>query len=195
MRLVLLVAASLALAGVGPASAHTRSESHSSWLVDGSSVHLNFSMPDLEAARLSPDGRRPDDAQIVAYLQPLVGVTAGGAACTLAGPAHAVSAASGYRRFEFLFQCPSPDEVVLRSSAFFDLVPTHVSLAQVQTGTGNFVENVLTADQHEIAMAGEDGKGLESAGFLQYRSVSIVKCPEVSRKPLEEGHPAIPKGA
>jgi len=29
----------------------------------------------------------------------------------------------------------------------------------------------------------------------QYRSVSIVKCPEVSRKPLEEGHPAIPKGA
>lgn len=174
MRLVLLVAALLALAGVGPASAHTRSESHSSWLVDGSSVHLNFSMPDLEAARLSADGTRPDDARITAYLQPLLGVAAGGTACTLAGPAHAVSAASGYRRFEFLFQCPSPDDIVLRSSAFFDLVPTHVNLAQVQTGVGSFVENVLTADKHEITVAGEDGKGLESAGFLTFVQMGVM---------------------
>lgn len=174
MRLVLLVAALLALAGMGPASAHTRSESHSTWLVDGSSVHLNFSMPDLEAARLSPDGGRPGDAQIVAYLQPLVGVTAGGAACALAEPPHPVSAASGYRRFEFLFQCPSPDEVVLRSSAFFDLVPTHVNLAQVQTGDGTFVENVLTADKHEIAIEGEGGKGLENAGFFTFVRMGVM---------------------
>jgi hypothetical protein len=174
MRLVLLVAAVLTLAGVGPVSAHTRSESHSSWLVDGSSVHLNFSMPDLEAARLSPDGRRPDDAQIVAYLQPLVGATAGGADCALAAPAHPVSSASGYRRFEFLFQCPSSDDIVLRSAAFFDLVLTHVNLAQVQTGAGAFVENVLTADKHELEVEGQDGKGLENAGFLTFVKMGMM---------------------
>lgn len=174
MMRAMLLAALLALAGLSPAAAHTRSESHSSWLVDGSSVHLNFSMPDLEASRLSADGRRPDDTTITAYLKPLLGVTANGVACDLAAPAHAVSAASGYRRFEFLFQCPSPDGIVLRSSAFFDIIPTHVNLAQVQISGGAFIENVLTADKHELELDGVGGKGLEGAGFLTFVQMGIL---------------------
>ena len=172
MRLVLLVAAVLAYA-LAPASAHTRSESHSTWVIDGSSVHLTFSMPDLEAARLSDDGHAPDDTQAIAYLRPLEGVTAGDAACSLSVPPHAVSAAPGYRRFEFLFECPSPDGIVLHSAAFFDLVPTHVNLAQVQTG-GDFVENVLTAGDHDVTVAGADGKGLENAGFLTFVTMGVM---------------------
>jgi len=173
MRLVLLVTAFLALWAV-PASAHTRSESLSTWTVDGASVHLTFSMPDLEAARLSSDARPPDDAQVIAYLRPLEGVTAGNAACPLSVPPHAVSAAPGYRRFEFLFECPSPDDIVLHSAAFFDLVPTHVNLAQVQAGGDGFVENVLTAGDHDVTVAGADGKGLENAGFLTFVKMGVM---------------------
>ncbi len=173
MRLIVLIAALLACV-LQPASAHTRSESHSTWMVDGSSVHLTFSMPDLEAARLSNDGHAPDDAQAIAYLRPLEGVTAGDAACPLSVPPHAVSAAPGYRRFEFLFECPSPDDIVLHSAAFFDLVPTHVNLAQVQTGGDGFVENVLTAGDHDITVAGADGKGLENAGFLTFVKMGVM---------------------
>ena len=172
-RLAPLLMALLALA-VGSASAHTRSESHSTWLVDGSSVHLTFSMPDLEAARLTNDGRAPDDVQAIAYLKPLEGVTAAGVACTLSVPPHAVAAAPGYRRFEFLYECPSPDDVVLHSAAFFDLVPTHVNLAQVQTGSGDFVENVLTADSHDVTVAGTNGEGLENAGFFTFVRMGVM---------------------
>ncbi len=174
MRVAVLLATLLALCVAGSASAHTRSESHSAWLVDGSSVHLTFSMPDLEAARISPDGRAPDDAQVIAYLRPLEGVTAGDAACSLSATPHAVSAASGYRRFEFLFECPSPDDIALHSAAFFELVPTHVNLAQVQTGGGDFVENVLTAAGHDMAVAGANGEGLENAGFLTFVGMGIM---------------------
>jgi hypothetical protein len=39
----------------GPAFAHTRSESHSSWLVKGSTAHLQFTVPDLESKRITPE--------------------------------------------------------------------------------------------------------------------------------------------
>jgi len=44
-------------------------------------------------------------------------------------------------------------------------------------------------------VVGSTASEMANPPYGQYRSVSIVKCPEVSRKPLEEGHPAIPKGA
>ena len=173
-HLVILLAALVSLAIVGPASAHTRSESHSSWLVDGPTIHLTFSMPDLEAARISPNGGPPDDKQVIAYLNPREGVMADGVACPLAVPPHAVAAAPGYRRFEFLYDCPSSKGIVLRSDAFFDLVPTHVNLAQIQTAKGDFVEQVLTSDNHDVAMEGENGEGLENAGFFTFVKMGIM---------------------
>ena len=71
-------------------------------------------------------------------------------------------------------RCPSPDDITLRSAAFFDLVPTHVNLAQVQTGGGDFVENVLTADNHDIKVAGANGEGLENAGFLTFVKMGVM---------------------
>jgi hypothetical protein len=172
MRLLLVLAAFLAV--WQPVAAHTRSESHSGWLVDGASVHLTFSMPDLEANRLSTDSAPPSDAQVIDYLTPLESVAAGDAACPLSVAPHAVAAASGYRRFEFLFECLSADDIVLKSAAFFDLVPTHVDIAQIQTGKGDFVEQVLTADNHDINVAGTDGGGLENAGFFTFVQMGIM---------------------
>lgn len=137
MRALIVLAALLASAAD---SAHTRSESHSSWVVDGAAVHLNFSLSDREASRLSEDGTAPGEKAAIAYLGPLEGVTAGGAACPMPAPPHEVFAAPGYRRFEFAYECPSADGIVLRSAALFDLVLTHVNLAQVQTAKGDFVE-------------------------------------------------------
>jgi len=43
-----------------------------------------------------------------------------------------------------------------------------------------------------------DGRGLfrtlQQQGYRQYGSVSIIQCPAVSRKPLEEGHRQFQKG-
>ena len=51
-RLVLALAALVALAAA-PAYAHTRSETHSSWRINGDTVSLSFAVPDLEAKRLA----------------------------------------------------------------------------------------------------------------------------------------------
>jgi hypothetical protein len=155
------------------ASAHTRSESHSSWLVDGSSVHLSFSVADIEARRITKDGRPPNGRELIAYLAPLVGASAGGVACPSPAPPHVMAAATGYYRIEFGFACPSKQGIVLRSAAFFDLVPTHMNLAQIQTASGDFVEQVLTTDHRDVAM-GAEGATLEGAGILTFIGMGIM---------------------
>ena len=163
----------LAFAPGGRALAHTRSESHSGWLIDGRSVHLTFSVSDVEARRVTA-GRSPSDRELIAYLTPREGVTAAGAACPLVAPPHSVAAAAGYRRLEFLYDCPGPKNIVLRSAAFFDLVPTHFNLAQIQLAKGDFVEQVLTAQSHDVDMADQSGAGLENAGFTTFVKMGVM---------------------
>jgi hypothetical protein len=162
------------LAAAPGAMAHTRSESHETWLVDGSSVHLTFTVSDVEAARVSGDRLRPSDRQLIDYLSTRVGATAGRAACTLAARPRPVTVAQGFRRVEFFFECPSPNGIVLRSTAFFDLVPTHVTLAQIENAKGDFAENVLTANDNLIDMGEESGGKLEGAGFFTFVEMGIM---------------------
>jgi hypothetical protein len=171
---LLVVLAATCLWPVPPASAHTRSESHTTWLVDGSSVHLTFSVTDLEARRLTADGRPPNNPQLIGYLTPRVGATAEGKACALAGKAHPVAAVTGYRRVEFYYNCHSPQGIMLRDNAFFDLVPTHVNLAQIQTAKGDFAEDVLTADAQTIDLGKAQGSEIEGAGFLTFVKMGLM---------------------
>lgn len=156
------------------AAAHTRSESHSSWHVDDRSVHLIFSVADLEAKRLTSDGAVPDDPRLIAYLSPLESVTSGGEPCALLGAPRALAAMTGYHRIEFRFQCPSTQKLVLHSGAFFDLVPTHVNMAQIMTAKGDFAEQVLTAQVSDVEMEGANGGGLQSASFLTFVQMGIM---------------------
>jgi hypothetical protein len=171
----LLVAIAIALIWqVAPVAAHTRSESHTTWLVDGRSVHLTFSVSDVEARRLTPDKRAPTDPKLIAYLTFKVSVTAGNASCALAGKPRPVAAATGYRRIEFFYDCPAPDNIVLRDGAFFELVPTHVNMAQIQTARGDFVEDVLTAESQTIDMGKAQGGEIAGAGFITFVKMGIM---------------------
>ncbi|MEC3951135.1 HupE/UreJ family protein [Sphingobium sp. HWE2-09] len=172
-RLLFALAATF-LWQVTPASAHTRSESHSTWMVDGRSVHLTFSVSDVEARRLTTDGRPPNNPQLIAYLTPKVGASADGKPCTLTGKPRPVAAVTGYRRVEFLYDCPSPNGILLRDGAFFELVPTHVNMAQIQTVKGDFAEDVLTADAQTIDMSEAQGGVIEGAGLLTFVKMGIM---------------------
>lgn len=173
-RLLPLFLALLALVGgATPAAAHTRSESHSTWTIDGRAVRLAFSVADREAKRIT-NGERPGDAQLIAYLAPRLGATAGGKVCPLVGKPRAVAAATGFRRVEFLYDCPSAELIVLHDTAFFALVPTHVNMAQIQTAKGDFSENVLTADATTIDLEGTASGGLDGAGFLTFVRMGIM---------------------
>ena len=178
MIMRLLSCVSLVLAAlfgqIGSAHAHTRSESHTTWLVDGSSIHLTFSITDTEARRLTPDSHLPHTPQLMAYLAPRLGASAAGQSCAPAGKPHAVAAVTGYRRIEFYYNCPSSHDIVLRDNAFFELVPTHVNLAQIQTASGDFAEDVLTADAQTIDLSKAQGGRIEGAGFLTFVSMGLM---------------------
>ncbi len=172
-RVLLFIAALFAVFHAAAANAHTRSESHSSWLVDGATVHLTFSVSDVEAARITK-GRAPDDRALIAYLNAREGVTAGGTPCPRAAPPHAIAAAPGYRRIEFLYECPTTRKMVLHNAAFFDLVPSHFNLAQIQTAKGDYVQDVLTAGDHDVDMTAQSGGELAQAGFLTFMRMGVM---------------------
>ena len=174
-RLALAVAAALLLVlGSGGAFAHTRSETHSTWTVDGRIVRVGVTVPDLEAARIDPRGRRPSDRQVIAYLAPRVGADAGGKACPAAIPPRMVLAATGFRRTEMAFDCPGAAPIGIRFEAFFDLIPTHIDLAQIQFADGDFVEQLFTADGRTLDLGKSQGGELGDAGFLRFVEMGVM---------------------
>jgi hypothetical protein len=165
----------LFLTGTGCAPAHTRSETHSSWQVAGATVRMQFTVPDLEARRLSPDGADPSNEVLLAYLTARVGASAQGQECIVNAPSRAFSAAPGYRRFEFQFRCPAEIGIVLRSTAFFDLVATHTNFAQIRDADGNLVEQLFTLDHPTLELGGAGTENrLQNAGFLEYVLMGVM---------------------
>jgi hypothetical protein len=175
-RRLLLVLALAFAAAAGAAQAHTKSETHSIWRVSGSTVHITWSVPEIEARRLAgPDGAPPSDATVGAYLASHARVLNGQTPCPRLGPVLATAAATGFRRFEFGFRCPTARDMKLHSDVFFDLVPSHVTFAQVVAENGDFVEQLFDRDHRTLDAAGAGGGGrLQDASFFQYVAMGMM---------------------
>jgi hypothetical protein len=81
-----------------PAFAHTRSETHSAWLIKGNTVHLQFTVPDLESKRITPDGDMPSVEQLGDYIADHVGALSGDQECKRTEGPRPVATSPGYRR-------------------------------------------------------------------------------------------------
>ena len=155
------------------AHAHTLSESLSAWRIDGDTVRLQFTVPDLEAKRITPSGKDiPSTGQLGSYLAERVGVSAGGQKCATTEGPRTLAASVGYFRYDFVFKCPTVNDIKVHTAAFYDLVRTHTNFARVEDSEGRFFEQVLTIDQQEIGAAA--GGGLESASLLTYIGMGIM---------------------
>jgi hypothetical protein len=167
-----LISLLLLFAGA-PAQAHTRSESHTSWLIDKRLVRTTITFPDKEAENIV-HGRRPSDGEIVAYLTPRIGVSAGRQACRPTAPGRMLQAATGYRRSEYVFDCPTEKNLVLQFSAFFDLVPSHVDFAQIQLADGDVVEQLFTQGDTRFDLSESQGGKFKSAGIIDFVKMGIM---------------------
>jgi hypothetical protein len=157
-----------------PAFAHTRSETHSAWLIKGSMVHLQFTVPDLESKRITPDGDMPSVEQLGRYVADHVGALSGDQACKMSEGPRPVAAAPGYRRYEFAFECPDADNIKVNSSAWFELVESHTDFAQIQTDKGDFIEQLITKDQQTLDVSASAASPLQNAGFLEFMQMGIM---------------------
>jgi hypothetical protein len=173
--LVLFFALLLALLTAQPAFAHTKSETHSVWRIEGPVVHVTFSVPDIEAKRLAgPDGAMPSDARLGGYLASHVWTMNADKPCARIGAVQAEAAAPGFRRFEFSYRCPTAKDMKLHSDAFFDLVPSHVTFAQVVTANGDFVEQLITKDARTLDASASGGGRLQNASFFDFVKMGMM---------------------
>jgi hypothetical protein len=157
----------------GQAAAHTKSTSYSNWRIEGSVVHLSLTIPMAETARLGEAGSQPSNEQVIDYVSKRLGVSAGGQPCTLAGPPRPLTATVQFRRFELQFQCAAATGFSLHSQIFFDLVPSHVSLAQIQNSDGSVTQQLFTIDNQTLEMSGKDSR-MRNAGFLKYVQMGVM---------------------
>jgi HupE / UreJ protein len=167
-----LISLLLLVAGV-PAQAHTRSESHSSWVIDKRQVRTTLTFPDKEAEYVG-HGSRPSDEELLTYLTAHMGVSAGGQICHPAVPGHMLQAATGYRRSEYIFDCLTDKNLVLHFAAFVDFVPSHVDFAQIQFADGDVVEQLFTQNDTQFDLTASQGGKFKSAGFLDYVEMGIM---------------------
>lgn len=158
-----------------PVFAHTKSETQSVWRIVGPIVHVAYTIPEIEIPRLAKNGTLPSDTDVMNYVRQNLTVLHGKDVCKRTEDVRQVAASQGFRRYEFTYTCPDADNMSIHSSAFFPLVPTHVTYAQIITDKGQFISQLLTADQQTLALSSASGQSpLQNASFFQYIGMGIM---------------------
>jgi hypothetical protein len=172
----LLLAVALMLGLAAPAAfAHTRSETHSDWQIEGTHVETTVAIPEIEVRRLGPPGATVTNEQVARYMQGKATVTADGKPCANPGGAKALAATGQFRRVQYEFDCPSEKNMKLGFTGFFELVPSHTGFAQISQTGHDFVEQLFLKDTQEIAVGGPSSEqALRNAGFLKYVQMGIM---------------------
>src|SRR5277367_3757218 len=164
----IFLAAAVCLAA-GTAGAHTRSQSHSVWEINGPDVNLIMTIPTTETDRLAANGTSPSDEDVKRYLTQRVFVLAADKRCALIPPVETLSAAEGFRKYDFTFKCASPNDLKIHSGAFFDLIASHTNFAQIQNvATGEFIEQLIVNEHQTVEVTGGEGSRLKNARFLEF---------------------------
>ena len=173
---VLVLALCLNLGLSAPAAfAHTRSESHSDWQIDGTHVETTVAIPEIEIKRLGPSGATVTDAQVARYMQGKVTVTTDGKLCANPGGAKALAATGQFRRVQYEFDCATDKAMKLGFTGFFELVPSHTDFAQISQAGHDFVEQLFVNDTRSIEAGAESSENaLRNAGFFKYVQMGIM---------------------
>ena len=147
-----LFALVVVLFACAPASAHTRSQSFSSWSVEGPKVIGVFQVDAQRVTQLSEEATFGSlDALLASHLAHTVSVTQAGKACVAHAPRPLV-AARGDVRVEQVFACARPlaeAPAIVNMGAFFDVSPSHVHYARI-AGPDGAREVLATVRSHSF---------------------------------------------
>ncbi|MEO0996228.1 MAG: HupE/UreJ family protein [Pseudomonadota bacterium] len=160
------LAPALALLGMTLlAEAHTRSESWSTWSVDGTTLRGVITLPAREATRLPvADWQATTLARALAdYAAPRVAATAAGTACA-AARTEVLPAATGYLRIGGRIDCAAVPRQ-LDYAVLFDLAPAHVHIVRGPTG-----EQVLTKAAPQLRL---DSSAEANGSFAQFFGLGV----------------------
>lgn len=142
----------------GPALAHTRSQSFSTWTVDANAIQGVFQVDAYRATQLTEEPQDPS-ALLRDHLAKMISVTQAGVACELKQE-HSLTAQRGDLRVELRFECPktfAETSAQLKIAAFFDVSISHVHYVRITGPDDGLSEAVLTQGRTEmnVGAAGE----------------------------------------
>lgn len=141
------------LGGAGPAGAHTRSVSYSTWTMrpGGATVTVKLSALDQSAVQAAA-GMVTGDAAIGDALQRAIGLESRGGCAPAPGSFQELTASRGWYRYEWEIRCADTLDLRIHSDLLFDVVPAHIHFARVDVG-GTTAERVLTEGTRDAAVA------------------------------------------
>jgi hypothetical protein len=178
----LLLSAGVLLMLPGILSAHTRSESFSSWELDQLTVRVTFTVPAREATRVPWAGASQPDlgGHLARYLEDHLDVAADGQPCPVSMSLQPLQATRGFLRVEGSWQCPSTVGLALSSDAFVDLAPGHTNFARLRMRGGGLWEYIFNERQRswpvgELVQTGRDPVAAESSAvsLIDYLALGI----------------------
>ena len=156
--------------GGGPAGAHDRSTSYSSWDIQGRRAHVTVRLTALETSHY-PWGvgtdRRTFEAKLGEYLTGRLRLHAGDTPCRVTDGPRPLDAALGQLAVEWALACPEEGTLSVRSDLFLDVAPMHLHFAYVTVAGGPPEERVLTAGERTWALAGTDAGGTSLLGYVR----------------------------
>jgi hypothetical protein len=169
-----LLGLALALLAAG-AQAHTRSQSFSTWRLDGEELVARFSVAANEVTRLAAadDPALPLDALLARHLEGTVRASAGGSPCLLVAEPQALAAVAGQLRVELRFACGPGRPLALEIAAFDDVAPSHVHFARFAHGAAPPQELLFTDRARRRVALGAVDEPAPQAGFGGYLALGV----------------------
>ncbi len=130
--------------------AHSRSQSFSSWKVQGKNVNMIFTIKAREVTRLEPlAGERNLADRLSEHIASRFALRRDGKICTVQDSPKELSAADGFLRVGQDFTCAETGNLSVIVNAFFDTISTHVHFAQVISPGGSSQEYLFNQHQRE----------------------------------------------
>ncbi len=160
-----------ALVACGPASAHTRSQSFSSWAANGPTLTAVFQVDARRVTQLDESATLDGLGTLLAkHLGETVSVAQEGRPCAASSPRPLV-AVRGDVRVELSFTCARPLADVPATvvmGAFFEVSPSHVHYARTSLDGGPSREVLVTVRSHTFEVGGHgDAAPTDFAAFFR----------------------------
>ncbi len=165
-------------AGSVEANAHSRSQSYSTWRIDGTRVDVVFTIGAREVTRLSSnEGEGGDLGQLLQrHLASRLAVTLeDGTPCIVSTGPTTLNTRSGYVGLEWTFDCEGAEAIQLQNAGFFDVAMGHVNFARIDINGQSLTEVMFAVDTRSHTVDLTDGGSVTSgsATFSSYLVLGI----------------------
>jgi hypothetical protein len=176
LRLSIVIVVFVPLVFCIKAEAHNRSQSFSSWVIDGDVIKVVFTVKAREITRLPPlEGKiKSLNNLLISHLKNSISVDSGGQSCQGLRNPISLPAATGFVRAAWTFNCKSEGSRTLQIDSFFPIASSHVHYAQVAYGEEMPEQYLFTDNQrsHVVSHFSSHIKTFNHA-FMQYAELGM----------------------